>query len=1189
MADSSKSTGLEKPMANTKNDPKKESKKKRKQGKKFRAKFTEGTEEKSQECPTLVSDEQNVEGSHDVSEANVEKSNQMSATNEETEKTAEEGEDSSTSHSDQATGAGASETEQENKTKEKSTNKNKESSGEQRKSIVEQVKQDQTDGSKKNKRSSFILLRSKKNSKSRPESSAEVIDAEDMTDETGIWTGESDKITRHEYETIELKTDGNGERQIEQGAKPEEVKSKEAESSLEGKQEKSVGKGNKSKKVKHLPSFGRNKKKAVITNKNKDVEVPENETQESKDEDTKGEVSEKAVIESNEPVLVDFDLKEPSAVVEAAEVEGEKKDEEATKKKKSFLTLKRNKSQAKKRKLAKGEDEPKTKTNESEVDSAGKQNEDVSGTDGQHGEAEGAIETEENNSENKEEEPSLKETKDVEPQAKETLEAHETEEVSVDKESSSPEGKEQKATTVEETGQDSSNKNKKPSILRSFRKLKKSKQGKKKPLEKEEKQEKIDQEDGGEKVGKEDATVESGEMVDGKNEGRSDNEEGTPQAVKRKTSDLKNIGLSQAQKRKKEYGENFVEDISDVKESNKPVEEDKDLKQQDQDTSEETITLRTEENELSPQTKEELSQQKNKEQEQIENEESEEEDENPRVFPASDDTRDEEIWKEAHELRSSLMKIVKDVKEMKETEGDDENETQVEKTKVVEPNTDSEGALIGSQMEAGEIDENEAEKSAEGQDAEQDFDDKSYESAITVVSVEQLPSQETKIVGDDMPLDKEGATARIDTTQVTDPEVEPVAENSETGTSDVIKETSRMENTTEPKTEEPKEHSETETSQVTKQPSEEEKLKTDPSLDVEEESYDSDSTIVSVKQMQSEEPQIGEAVSQAEEITEPKAENPEDVSEPKKNQLQVEQTLELKTEEAEEQKETEISKVNESPKEETEQQTAEPEDTPPTDKPLDSESQVQQANKVETSDAEEIRAIAEEAVLEREGDGPKFANKTESKDVDAEEMQGSKEADSMKAGDNKEPKTDNREDSSEPEKSQVIESKVQQEGSLDTSPVSRSQAEQETEPKTEDTEETQAIQGISSESEVATSRAECKAEPKEGSTEGKQAIHKEPASEKVKSKATKTSTKMDKLLQRRIVESVLTEPENDEKNAEEIVMELTEKKSKKDKKCEKETWVMVQHFEMTDEIARQLGHMLTLNAFKRTTTCCTIM
>ena len=151
-------------------------------------------------------------------------------------------------------------------------------------------------------------------------------------------------------------------------------------------------------------------------------------------------------------------------------------------------------------------------------------------------------------------------------------------------------------------------------------------------------------------------------MVDGKNEGRSDNEEGTPQVVKRKTSDLKNIGLSQAQKRKKEDGENFVEDISDVKESSEPVEEEKDLKQQDQDTSEETITLRTEENELSPQTKEELWQQKNKKQEQIENEESEEEDENPRVFPASDDTRDEEIWKEAHELRSSLMKIAKDVR-----------------------------------------------------------------------------------------------------------------------------------------------------------------------------------------------------------------------------------------------------------------------------------------------------------------------------------------------------------------------------------------------------------------------------------------------------------------------------------------------------------------------------------------------
>ena len=57
------------------------------------------------------------------------------------------------------------------------------------------------------------------------------------------------------------------------------------QSSLEGKQEKSDSKGNKSKKVKHLPSFGRNKKKAVITNKTKDVQVPENETQESKEVD----------------------------------------------------------------------------------------------------------------------------------------------------------------------------------------------------------------------------------------------------------------------------------------------------------------------------------------------------------------------------------------------------------------------------------------------------------------------------------------------------------------------------------------------------------------------------------------------------------------------------------------------------------------------------------------------------------------------------------------------------------------------------------------------------------------------------------------------------------------------------------------------------------------------------------------
>ena len=73
-------------------------------------------------------------------------------------------------------------------------------------------------------------------------------------------------------------------------------------------------------------------------------------------------------------------------------------------------------------------------------------------------------------------------------------------------------------------------------------------------------------------------------------------------------------------------------------------------------------------------------------------------------------------------------------------------------------------------------------------------------------------------------------------------------------------------------------------------------------MDVEEESYDSDSTIVSVKQMQSEEPQVGEAVSPAEEIMEPKVENPEHVSEPKKSQLQLEQTLEVKTAESEEHK-----------------------------------------------------------------------------------------------------------------------------------------------------------------------------------------------------------------------------------------------------------------------------------------------
>ena len=1121
MADSSKSKGLTKPLVGAKNEAEKESKKKRKRDKKFRAKFNENTEEKSRECSNLVRDKQNFEGDYEDSKT-IGENSQLDTTSEKTTSAAEIGEDISTQQSEQMATDGAV---QRGENSEEFANKDgqqvqetiQESFGEQKVAVFEQTKQEEVDGKKlKSKRASFSLLRAKKSSKGKL-SSSEDKRVEDMSDEYGIWGVESEKVAAKDGETREQHDDGA---KIEFGASSINTKSNDAGKSLAETQEKFLNKGNKGKKLKHLPSFGRNKKKADITTKYAEVGIPDNETQELKEESpvrsersgsTRDEVSQSSENASNEPVLVH--TSDSNAAVEA-ETGSDKKDAGVPKKKKSFLGLKRNKKPAKLRKSLKSEDEQKTKIDKSDNISASKENDDVSKTAGAGVETK-AVEIEEKVP------PNAAKTADL--QAEETPEAAEANEGYINKETSSPDGKEHGATAAEEVGYVSSKTEGKSSLLRSLKlkSLNKSQQEKKKSQEngnsvKENedgaKNEKVEQTDKGESL-KPEQTIEVEESTEG-NEGCAVDREKTSKAAKRKTSDLKNIGVTQAMKRRKEDEENISEITTDIEDNDEGVEEETVVQQQDQSGSEEISALQTEKNvkekcdDEFTHVNEELSQQKSKEQQQTENKESvvddkiprelfprdntqeptenkesEVEDENPPESLTRDDTQDEEVWNEADELCRTFLKTVKEHKEKKETQQTEDNDAQVEQIEEnVEPSTE-------------EIVEKDVDSPAEKQDMEQESEDESYGSAITVVSVEQLSSHEPKIGVEDTRLKHEGVSSETERAAVSNAEETSQVTESPVGEA-------------EHKKDKPGESSETDISRVSEQQVEQE---TEPATD-------DSAKMRTIQEEVSSESEVIE--SKAGDKTEPKAEDAEEI--PVGNEGVPSET------------ETETAGYTEPRVEhQTEPKTEDTNESSETEKYQATESTVAQEAEHKTEDLEEISVANTSRVL-----ASQVEQQTEPKTKDAEVVE-------IKAEDKTKPTTEDAEEiraihEKVPLESEVVESKPE-----------------DTEPTTESAEEILDVRdGISSEHKLVKSNAEEKTEPKNEDNEEIQVSSEGPSPENVTSETTSD-------------------------------VEITRKETKQKKK---ENWIMVQHLEMNEEVTNQLGYMLTaLNAFKKTTACCTIV
>ena len=1158
MADSSKSTELGKPSLGANKESAKESKKKLKRSKKLRAKSNENLESKTQECSALVRDDQNVVENYEHYKTNMGENSLMVETKEEF--TANIDEEVSTPEYSEKMATGG--TKHGDKNNEEFINKGvqqvskmiEESSGEQQEDKPELAKQDQTDAGKKSKRPSINLsLRSKRNSKSKL-SSGEDKQVEDMA-AVGECSGvETKRVARKEEETNEQQEEIKDEAKVESGgANSADMKSKDEDKTPEGIHGKSRSKGNKGKKLKQLASSGRNKKRADIAIKRTEDEIPDSDTHELKESspvrsERTGSNPENV---TDEPVIAGKNESTNECVNTVTEEENGKKDAGKAKRKGSFLSLKRSKHHTKKRKSATSEDEPSTNISESEKISASKESDDVSIMEAALVEkAATAITEKEKISEFREErEPNAAKTADL--LVEETSEAALTKESQDKDEMSSPERKEHGEPAAEETSQVSTKKERKSSILRSLRKLKspnnKSQHGKKKPHENEksveaneDNEKKVEQSGEGETFEPKQSTAEQKSAEETSEECA----DGMSKAVKRKTSDLKNIGRTRALKRKKEDNEN----TTDLHDHDERTEEETDL--QNQHENEDISTSNAEENvkelteqkekcvdEFNFQANKELSLHKNNKEEQTANKERHVQDETPRETLTRDDTRDEEkVLNEAQEICRRRMKTVIDelveFMEKKEAQRAKQTCAQVERTEENVERSNEETATTArestvNQKRMSEVHDKDGENSGE-----QETEDESYDSDITVVSFERLPTRESaaehktepKTEDEEIQITHGGESSETETTRVADAKVEGVTEpaseeakpSSEIETPQATK--PHVEHKTEPKEEDTKESSETATSQVTQSPVGRETVHT---TEVVEQSSPTETIQVT-------EPPV---TSHREHKTETKPELSENETSQVTESLVKEETAH-KTEDAELSSEAETSRDLESRVEQETEPKAE--ESSEADTPQDLESQVQQETEPkaeESSEADTPQDLESQVQLETE------------------------------------PKA---EESSEADTSQGLESQVQQE----------------TEPKTEDM-------------RISDSKAADKTESNADYDEMR--VSNEAGSqENVISEAVNDDPKIENLLQGRVVEVLLTEQENNDGVAD---VEVTRKGKKQEEKKGDEgdqeisdsfsnnssTWIMVQHVKMNEEISRQLGHMLMINAFKRTTSCCTIM
>ena len=703
MADSSKSTGLGKPALD------KEAKKKRQRGRKFgRAKYSEDSGNKSQESSAGTShgDELNIKENDGDRKVDVGETSQT-ITKEEIE------EEGSTKHGDEKA---PEEIEQVDKNDEQFVNKDGpqdvklvQECSEEKQVIKSDIanEQDEVGSSKKTKRLSLTFFRGSKRFSKYRLSHGEDKSVEDMKSGDESSQGESKGGAVKDDETSQQQAEMYDEAKSELGAIYVDMKSKDFEESLEGVQERPTNKGNKGKKLKQFASFGRNKKKYIVMKRQED-ELPDSETQKSEKEESKK--SQNIDASSNEPAAPD-NSDSTNKCFDARAEENESKEDGNAKSKGSFLGLKRSKSQSKKKKTSKSEDE----LNKSEKIPTSK-SDDVSAMEGAPLE-ENTVETEERSE--------LNAAKTADLQMEETPGAAETKDESNQEEMGIPEitADEEATGAVEEMSQASTKKDRKSRILRSFRKLRstnsKAQQGKKETQENEKivnkKMEQPDEVEDSEPK----QTTEGETSTDGTYEEVSFN------AGKRKTSDLRDIGRIRAMKRKKKDYEKCGEDSEDYDEYDEKEDEEEIANDQ---TVDESTKKKTEcADEFDSPANNELSKQKNNKEEETKNKESSVQDEIPREEIARDNTHDEDDTSSAAQepYRKQMKTVIDELLEVIEKK---EERIGKENCVQVEENVESSTADKTGFSERPTIDNDETD------DEEKTDDEEGYDSDLTIVS-----------------------------------------------------------------------------------------------------------------------------------------------------------------------------------------------------------------------------------------------------------------------------------------------------------------------------------------------------------------------------------------------------------------------------------------------------------------------
>ena len=532
MAESPETSSMEKSLIGVKSEPPKDSKKKRKRSKKFsRSKFSEEMDTKSQE--SLTGDSENKENSEENAADREEtiKEIEQSLTSVEEELEAKENkmiEGEAIKQDPETTG------ELIKKDSTQDSNAFEESGELKEEGKADGASSNQQIQNKKSKRPSLKFLRPSKKTAKGKLSSGGTKRVEGQAENTAENNDAKGKAMANDYseEQEEIQDETN----FEQDATREDTESKDEENSLEGTLERSHGKSNKEKKLKKFASFGRSKKKPESAiNKPKEVEIADTETSElEKEEETSDTKSGQNIeSESNEPATLDTNesVNEP---LDKEKEEGEDKETGHVKRKASLLGFKRNKQSKKRRSLKNGE-QMAAEADQSEI--AAIKTDNAASKEKEQLKEAGYENAEKNNEENKDDKD---EEKPANLQVKETMEGSTKEETD--------EWEEKPEQENEELKRGSLSRNRRSRILRSFKKLRSPR----KKMQENEKS--VNEGDGTTKTGQldEDENSEFTQSTDGQQSDRNNSEECSPKAVKRKTSDLKNMDVVQAMKKKKE-------------------------------------------------------------------------------------------------------------------------------------------------------------------------------------------------------------------------------------------------------------------------------------------------------------------------------------------------------------------------------------------------------------------------------------------------------------------------------------------------------------------------------------------------------------------------------------------------------------------------------------------------------------